>query len=333
MTRAFGCAAFLVAFVVACGEKNEDAAPPADASTPIPSAPDAGTWTRRASLAIPKQELAVVAVGDRVFVIGGLDGAARTLADVDAYDTKNDRWSPVAPLPEPLHHVNAAVVDGKIYVLGALRTAAFVATGIALVYDPAANAWSPRAAMPAGTERGSAFVAAIGTKIYVAGGLRGSSVADVSEYDVVGNAWTALPALPIARDHGMGAAHGGLFYAIGGRNAGISGHTARVDAFDPALRTWSVRAPMPTSRGGGAVAVAKGRIVVLSGEGDPRGSSGVFPEVEAYDPAADVWSALAPMQTPRHGTGAAAVGDVIIVPGGGTRQALGASDVVEALAF
>lgn len=43
----------------------------------------------------------------------------------------------------------------------------------------------------------------------------------------------------------------------------------------------------------------------------------MFAQNEAYDPASDSWAAYAPMPTPRHGLGAAVVGDAIHVAGGG----------------
>ena len=188
--------------------------------------------------------------------------------------------------------------------------------------------------MPAGAERGASAVAAIGKRIYVAGGIRASaSVADFSVFDTEAGTWTSLPAVPTPRDHGVGAAAGGLFYSIGGRSASLGGHSPRVDAYDPATMTWSPRAPMPTSRAGCASATARGLVVVFGGEGTPASPKGVFSEVEAYDPAADRWLSLPPMPTPRHGMGVATVGDVIFVPGGGDVQALGPTEVVEALAF
>jgi N-acetylneuraminic acid mutarotase len=237
-------------------------------------------------------------------------------------------------LPRPLHHVNAAVAGGKIWVVGALEGPSFVAVGDTLVFDPATAAWSARATMPPGTERGSSFVAAIGDVVYVAGGLRGGvAVADFSAYDAARDVWTSLPALPAARDHGVGVAVGTVFLAIGGRDGAISAHTRRVDAFDPATSAWTARAPMPTSRAGFAAAVARDRVAVAGGEGNAWAASGVFQEVELYDPAMDTWTSLASMRTPRHGTGAAAVGDVVYVPGGATVQALGATAVTEALSL
>jgi N-acetylneuraminic acid mutarotase len=329
--RVVACA-LAAAIVTACGSDGDEPSPPGggtgDAAVDT-SAP--GAWSARASLPVAKQELAVVAIGSKVYVLGGLDGAGTSLAIVHVYDASSDTWSIGPPLPRPMHHVNAAVADGRIYIVGALEGAGFKATGDVWMLDPSAGAWTPKKPMPAGTERGAAMVAAIGKVIYVAGGLRSGAVADVSSYDTESDEWTARPAMDVPRDHGAGAAVGGIFYAVGGRGAAIGAHVPRLDAFDPATGQWSPRAPMPTSRAGAAVAVAKGRIVVIGGEGNANADTGVFAEVESYDPAANAWTSLPPMKTPRHGTGAAAINDVVIVPGGGVRQALAATAIVEGL--
>jgi hypothetical protein len=46
----------------------------------------------------------------------------------------------------------------------------------------------------------------------------------------------------------------------------------------------------------------------------------VFDNVEAFDVETQGWEELAPMQVPRHGTSAAAVGNKIYIPGGGLQQ-------------
>jgi hypothetical protein len=57
----------------------------------------------------------------------------------------------------------------------------------------------------------------------------------------------------------------------------------------------------------------RGKIFIMGGEGYER----VYGQNEAYDPATDRWESYAPMPTPRHGLGAALVGDAIHVAGGG----------------
>ena len=51
--------------------------------------------------------------------------------------------------------------------------------------------------------------------------------------------------------------------------------------------------------------------------------------LEVYDPATDVWSGAPAMPTPRHGLGAATLGNRIYVVGGGPRAGLAQTDVVE----
>jgi hypothetical protein len=67
--------------------------------------------------------------------------------------------------------------------------------------------------------------------------------------------------------------------------------------------------------------------VVAGGEDAAK----VFPEVEAFDLQAGRWSALPPMVTPRHGLGAAAMGNQFLALVGGTRAGVGPSAVTEAL--
>jgi hypothetical protein len=50
-----------------------------------------------------------------------------------------------------------------------------------------------------------------------------------------------------------------------------------------------------------------------------EGADGTFHENEAYDPARDVWQAMAPMPTARHGLGSAVVdGRIHVISGGPT---------------
>jgi hypothetical protein len=71
--------------------------------------------------------------------------------------------------------------------------------------------------------RGASGVAAIGTKIYVAGGLAAAgSVGAFEVFDTATRMWTRLPDLPTARDHLTAQAINGRIYAIAGRTNRIS---------------------------------------------------------------------------------------------------------------
>jgi len=305
--------AFAVVLLVACSSEPPDTVGSEEwkALAPLPGG--------------PRQEIAVVELGGRVYVLGGLDQQGRGVSRVEVYDPLTDSWSSRAPLPQPLHHLNAAAVGSLLYVVGGLGDD-FVAAGDTYVYEPGTDTWTEKQGMPAGTERGASGVAVIGSRIYVAGGLRSRSVDEVSAYDTATDTWESLAPIPEPLDHLVGASVSGLFYALGGRR---DAPTNRVDAFDPSTRQWSSRAHMPTPRAGCAAGVLGGRIYVLGGEGNPSTSTGVFLENEVYDPATNEWATASPMRTPRHGIGAAAVGDALIIPGGATVQGLGAVDTNE----
>jgi N-acetylneuraminic acid mutarotase len=292
-----------------------------------------GGWVAQASLPGAQQEIAVVAYGDEIWLLGGFNGQSQVVRTVLAYEPANDRWRSEAELPEPLHHANAAVVGDRIYVVGFLTGLNFAASGKVFVHQRGAG-WSELAAdaMPAGTQRGAAVAGAIDGKIYVAGGFRaGQAVADVSVYDPVAHTWTPRSPMPVGRDHAMGGVIDGRLYVAGGRGVQIGAHTPRLDLYDPVANQWTTGPDMPTSRGGAAGAVAGGRLVVVGGEGNPQSPRGVFDDVEVYDPAATRWDALTPMKTPRHGMGAAALGKTVYVPGGADQQAFGAVITVESL--
>jgi N-acetylneuraminic acid mutarotase len=311
----------------------DTSAPPVDA-TPADVASDApGTWTTHPSLRSgPRQETGVAALDGKIYVIGGFDSAGVVVPTVEAYEPATRTWSIFAAFPRPIHHANVAAVGGKIYVVGALVEATFRAIGDVYMYDPASNIWSQKAALPSGQERGSGGVATIGSKIYVAGGLRGGvSVADFSSYDTATDTHAALPPLVQPTDHLVGGAMGGIVYAIGGRQGTITGLIGRVAAFDPATSQWTERAPMITARGGAAAAIVRDRIVVAGGEGNLRLSTGVFSEVEVFVPATNSWYSLPQMKTPRHGTGGASIENTFYVPGGARVQAFGAAADVESI--
>jgi hypothetical protein len=68
------------------------------------------------------------------------------------------------------------------------------------------------------------------------------------------------------------------------------------------------------------------RVYVFGGEAPLR----IFSANEMYEVAGNRWIGKDPMRTPRHGIGAAVVGQRIYVPGGGTQPGFATTTVNEA---
>ena len=282
----------------------------------------AGVWIALAPLQSARQELAVASAGGKVYAIGGISGVS-VLSSVEEFDPSTNRWRFVAPLPEPLHHSAAAVVDDIIYVIGGYRTLSFDATAVVYRYDPRSDLWSPAAALP--SPRGALAAAVIDGRIYAAGGAPGGN--DLTVYDPMTDRWTPQAPMPTAREHLAAAAAGGRLYVAGGRQPR---NVNALEVYDPKTDRWSALAPMPTARSGIAAAFANGRIYVFGGEGNTASSTGVFEQNEVYEIETDTWRTDAPMLTPRHGIGAAVIGDRVYIPAGAILQGFGAVNAYDA---
>ena len=220
----------------------------------------------------------------KLYFLGGFGSSPDAVTwimstDTLGYDDASNRWTALAPAPEPHAEVVATSLGDRIHVVGGRRPkgAANAAYGDHedvdrhLVFDPSANKWSKAA--PALSKRNSASGAIIGGLWHVVGG-RGVSTgpSDAHEvYDPKTDKWRT--AAPMPKGSGAGgnasAALGGALYAFGG------------EYFDNGGR--------------------------------------VHPEVWRYDPKADAWTAATPMPTPRHGLGAVELNGAIWLVGGAKR--------------
>jgi uncharacterized protein (TIGR03437 family) len=231
------------------------------------------------------------------------------------------------PIEGGVDHCNVAAAGGKLYLVGAIRVFTSFIEGNTWEYDPAQDRWQNVGRM--NTPRGASGVAAIGTNIYVAGGLATTgSVADFEVFDTVARQWRRLPDMPTARDHLTAQAIDGRFYAIAGRS---SRDLTANEEYNPATNQWRARAPIPTARGGLGSGTVDNRIQVFGGEGNSGTPEATFPQNEEYDPATDTWRALTPMPTPRHGLYGITLGRMVFAPAGGPRAGANYTNVHEAL--
>jgi N-acetylneuraminic acid mutarotase len=289
--------------------------------SPTPSGPT-DVWVTLAPLGEPRQETGVAALQSRVYAAGGFRPDASTSSTLEVYDPARNAWTFAAPMPVAANHPGAAAVNDRLYVIGGANDRELGLTAVQ-EYDPSRNEWRLRAPMPTGRNAPVVFVA--DGRIYVAGGAPAGRAFEV--YDPRTDTWQVLPAMPTARNHLAGGAAAGRLFAVGGRPPNT---LAVNEAYGLMTGVWTTQAPLPTGRSGHGAAVVRGCLYVIGGEGNPARPDGVFPQNEVYDPRTNTWESRTPMLTPRHGIGAAVLGDRIYLPGGGNVQGLATVGVHEA---
>lgn len=318
MRRRLALAVVVALFAGGCLGVETQSRAPLDPDSP-------GRWHSRKTMTWARQEVAVGALGGRVYVIGGFGSTGEPVDIVEVYDPATDEWRNVAPLPIALHHPAAAVVNGRLFVVGGYTggRVRWTPLGTVFEYDPALNSWRGRAAMP--TPRGGLAVAAVGGRLYALGGAADGVTNAHEVYDVAADRWTPANGMPTARDHLAAVGFEGRVWAIGGRESFLGTQYANVEIYDPSTDSWRTGAPLPSARGGLAAAALADRIFVFGGETPFR----IWNATEMYDRALNAWVAKAPMPTARHGLGAVVVDGRIYVPAGGREPGYAATDVNE----
>ena len=140
------------------------------------------SWRNAAPLPVPRNQFSTVALGTRIYVIGGQfhhDSEQLDQPRVDIYDTETGCWSRGPALPKGHSHAEAGtfVHSGRIYMVGGHTTPAGGGKAVdpdILVLRPGGD-WELLGKLP--MPLSSPAAAVIGNRLYVAGGSKdGTSV-------------------------------------------------------------------------------------------------------------------------------------------------------------
>jgi N-acetylneuraminic acid mutarotase len=210
------------------------------------------SWTSGAPLTIPNiGEAQAGVIDDKLYVAGGRrcydgnTGGGYSVNSLWVYDPATNTWSPKAPMSTYRGAAAAAVINGKLYVLGGYSRNdegpdnSTYTYNTMEVYDPATDTWSTKAPMP--TNRWYHNVAVVNGILYVMGGYSSinngiSEIIDtVYAYDPVTNTWTTNTTLPGWVLRPISAVIDGVLYVAGGVNN--SSITDNLWAFTPPVNS------------------------------------------------------------------------------------------------
>jgi N-acetylneuraminic acid mutarotase len=294
-------------------------------------------WTTAASLPYDLDEPRGAAIGDQIYLVGGITGLEhganeRLLLEpsdeLTGFDPKTETFTALAPLPQKLNHIGVVSHHGDLYVLGGYGHTLDTGTRASFYrYDPETDRWSRMPEMP--EPRAAMAVGVVGEQLVVAGGARDNVPrSDAFAFDFRTRRWTRLPDMLSRREHVGATVVGDRLYVLGGRApASLAVDTA--ESYDVSERRWRRLSPMLTGSGGLGVVSIDGEVIAVGGGNDGAGT--VTGAVQEWDPRAERWSYLSAMRTPRHGHATVAAGDRIWVFGGSPCAYFNATDSVEEL--
>lgn len=185
--------------------------------------PATSAWAAGPVLPAPRFATAAANLGGALHLAGGWNlsnSASASLTRHDRLAAGATTWTSAAPLATARNAAGAAVIGGRLYVVGGrspgIRAGDQTSLASTEVYDPATDSWSGAAPLP--TARGSLAVVALGGRLYAMGGeSTPGTVSDaVERFDPATGLWSTLTAMPL-RAHGLAVvAVGESLYVMGG---------------------------------------------------------------------------------------------------------------------
>ena len=303
---------------------------------------DANEWRVISELRTQRAGFATAVVEGKIYLIGGTlfeheRGVRREnepgiwrgpfgMSLVEVYDPETNTWQRLTDMPTVRSDAKAAVVAGRIYVLGGRvgkdnRGVNLTTLKVVEMYDPETDTWVRKQDM---SRRRAAFgIGAVAGKIYAIGGtvdLQPEApwrVDLVEVYDPATDTWAKRADMPTRRRAVQAAVIRDTLYAMGGSGwppAGGGGpFLGTIEVYEPRINRWTKRADMPNPRTVFSTVVVADKIYLTSGM---QAGDGRLAPVEVYEPATERWRVISARPTLWRPFGVAAVNGKIYVFGG-----------------
>lgn len=157
--------------------------------------PQKNEWIKLADVPQATFNIALAAVNDKIYSIGG-DLFKDTTRE---YNPDTDSWKILEPMQTGRQHIDCGVYKDEIYIMGGLTSWKSI-TKQHEAYNVLTNSWSEKAAIP--SLRNNAAVVTLDNLIYVIGGAGTEDdiwgdVWTVETYDVVSDKWEQKNNLPL----------------------------------------------------------------------------------------------------------------------------------------
>ena len=231
--------------------------------------PKTDIWTTLASMPTLRYGFAAVEYQGKIYCIGGAlppsglygSGSANSVAN-EVYDIATDSWSTRASSPSGGRYMQAAVVDGKIFVLDRHQYSSNL-----YMYDPIADIWTTKTGMPGALyiQPNAVFMVVVDDKLIIV------DAENTMIYDPKTDTWREGTSCPLIIYDGAAGVTSDVYapqrvYILGtGRPSGQSLSVMFTLIYDPAQDIWSTAKAIPTYRRDFGVAAVDDILYVIGG--------------------------------------------------------------------
>ncbi|MFP6673735.1 MAG: kelch repeat-containing protein [Pirellulaceae bacterium] len=210
--------------------------------------------------------------------------------------TAQDDWQKLKDMPVGKWESGTVVVDDKLYFFGGY-TKGVRSSKRCDVFDPKDDSWTRIQDLPSAISHMNMVLDR--RRVWFAGGFKdgykGHTIAEVWNYDIDGDRYTAAPLLPETRGGGGLAIVGRTLHYLGGvkadRDTDAADHwVLDLDKLAKGSAQWENAAPMPAPRNQFSTVTFEEKIYVIGGQFHHDSRQLDQPRVDVYDPKNDSWS-------------------------------------------
>jgi RHS repeat-associated core domain len=235
-----------------------------------------GLITYRLPMPTARYGLGVVAIGQKIYAIGGMLSNGNSSDKVEIYDIASDTWITGANMTYPVGYFSYVAVGTNIYCFGGQYKSgnSTAYRNYVQVYNTSNNTWSTK------TPGGASFPTLMGTaaveyngSIYVSGGYNGSYRNYVYQYNVSANTWTQRGNLNNARAyHNAFIFDGRMYIEGGGVDSGLGGYYIQTEEiYNLSTHVASLNGASRVFAMNAAVIWKDDRLIIVGGSGYQNG--------------------------------------------------------------
>jgi len=297
-------------------------------------------WATLTSMPTPRSDLSAVVVNNAfVLVAGGCVSQTcpaelsyctcqAVTTKLEAFYPTNSTWITLAPLPRQRFRHGAAVVNGKMYLIGGRDNTDTIITEVD-VYDIATNTWTTNPTMNWLRATSDLVVVFSGNFIYTIGGYDANytSVGQTCFYNTPIALWdcNSLPELNEGRGDACGAVLNNQIFIVGGfSDVNFCSALDTLEVYDMSSRSWVTESRLHDPRADSACVMTHEKFHVVGGEVknkvvDCNKYDIPVPDVEYYNLENNTWIEEVPIPDSRFRfAGVAWGGGVMLIGGQGT---------------